>query len=72
MKIGLIVICISILVLIFRGKCAKYIISSQNNTWGFRFTEKSVRNTEIQLILFAIVGIIMGVLIVLGIGKRQF
>lgn len=70
MKLGMAVLCISILILVFRGKCAKYIISSQNSTWGFRFTEKSVKHTEIQLVIITIVGIIMGVLMIMGIGKK--
>lgn len=70
MKLGVVLICVSILVLFFRSKCAKYIITSQNSTWGFRFTEKSVKQAEIQLIIITISGIIMGVLIVFGFGKK--
>ena len=55
MILGVILLCICILIIIFRGECAKHIISSQNNTWGFRFTEKTVKNTEIQLIFILLV-----------------
>jgi hypothetical protein len=69
--ISFIVIGISGLVFIFRKKYSQYIIKSQNETWGFRFGEKSIKQTEYILIVLAIAGVIMGLLPLLGIGKER-
>lgn len=69
--IHFVMIGISILVFVFRKKCSRYIIYSQNKTWGFRFGEKSIKQTEYMLIVWAIAGVIMGLLPLLGVGKER-
>lgn len=69
--ISYVVIGIPVLVFIFRQKRSQYIINSQNKTWGFRFGEKSIKQTEYILIIWAIVGVIMGLLPLLGVGKLR-
>ena len=61
--IELLALIIGIAVLVFKSKLANLIVYHQNKFWGFRFGQKSIKGTEIILIISGFILIFFSFLI---------
>jgi flagellar biosynthesis protein FlhB len=66
----IVVMGISIIAFIFRREFSKSIVSFQNKFLRFNFMDKTEKSTEMLLIVVSIIGFLMGLLPLLGIGKK--
>lgn len=65
--VGSIIIIIGAAAIIFRKPYARYLVSYQNKTFGFKFGESQVTSGRFVIIIVGTVSMIVGILILLGV-----